>query len=417
MSVLKDFKAFAFKGNVVDLAVAVVIGGAFGKIIGALVADIIMPLVGAVLPGNEWRSFTVSSLNIKAGDFLGAIVDFLIIAMVLFIVVVKFMAAFKKKEPESTKNCPECLEAIPAAARRCKACTSVVAAALMTVLLAGTARADDPKYEYKDPTAAPVVDLKKPTLWKANLALGLTYAAGNADSLGVTGTAMWGVKHYNNEFSMSGGGAYQRSGISAYTPAPAKGGPITDHAVSVENWLVKARYDRYFLEKNTVFVSFQSQGDRPAGYIYRLEPQVGYARLFFQSVHQLFRGEIGYDYTFEHRLKQPPGVDRDVQYHSGRLFFYYENKFTPYATFTEGLELLEAFNRLEGFRLNSLTTLSSQIWKNIAIKLNFKMVFNNDPAARPAPTGLPPFDVYPADNTHFDKLDTQLDVLMVVTIL
>jgi putative salt-induced outer membrane protein YdiY len=290
-------------------------------------------------------------------------------------------------------------------------------AAAMLLALAGVAHADDPKYEYKDPSAPPPVDVKKPTVWKANLTLGLTYVHGNAESIGVTGTGLFGVKRYNNEFTLSGGGAYQRSGISAYTPPPGKGGPVTDFATSVENWLVKARYDRYFLERNTVFVSFQSQGDRPAGFIYRLEPQVGYARLFFTSAHQTFRGEIGYDYTFEHRLTQPAPAPQDVQYHSGRLFLYYENKFTTYATFTEGLELLEAFNRLEGFRLNSLTTLSSQIWKNIAIKLNFKIAFNNDPAVRPAATGLPPFDAYPADNTHFDKLDTQLDVVMAVTIL
>src|SRR5437588_11384484 len=103
MGLLQDFKSFALKGNVVDLAVAVVIGGAFGKIVSALVADLIMPLVGAVLPGNEWRTFTVTPLHFKLGDFLGAVLDFLIIATVLFVVVVKFMGAFKKKAPDVTK--------------------------------------------------------------------------------------------------------------------------------------------------------------------------------------------------------------------------------------------------------------------------------------------------------------------------
>lgn len=127
MSFAKEFKAFALKGNVVDLAVAVVIGGAFGKIVSALVADIIMPIVGKILPSNEWRNWTLSGL--KIGDFMGAVIDFLIIALVLFIVVVKFMGALQRKKPAesespTTKNCPECLETIPIQAKRCRACTA-----------------------------------------------------------------------------------------------------------------------------------------------------------------------------------------------------------------------------------------------------------------------------------------------------
>jgi large conductance mechanosensitive channel len=129
---LKEFRAFALKGNVVDLAVAVVIGQAFGKIVTALVGDLIMPLAGALLPGqSEWRNYTVTSLNLKVGDLVGAVVDFFIIAAVLFLVVVKFMGAMQKKAPDApgTKSCAECLETIPAAARRCRACTAVQPAA------------------------------------------------------------------------------------------------------------------------------------------------------------------------------------------------------------------------------------------------------------------------------------------------
>jgi large conductance mechanosensitive channel len=126
MKLVDEFKAFALKGNVVDLAVAVIIGGAFGKIITALVTDIIMPVVGGLLPGKgEWREITVTPLNIKIGDFTGAVVDFLIIASVLFLVLVKLMSALHLSTAPTTKICPECLETIPLAAKRCKACTSV----------------------------------------------------------------------------------------------------------------------------------------------------------------------------------------------------------------------------------------------------------------------------------------------------
>src|SRR5436305_1383499 len=73
------------------------------------------------------------------------------------------------------------------------------------------------------------------------------------------------------------------------------------------------------------------------------------------------------------RVPQSIGAERNVDYHSARLFFYYENKFTRYASVTEGVELLEAFNHFEGFRLNSITTLSSQIYKNVALKVNFTL--------------------------------------------
>ncbi len=125
MSFLGDFKGFALKGNVVDLAVAVVIGGAFGKIVTALVNDIIMPAVGKVMPASDWKTWQAGGL--KIGDFAGSIVDFVIIALVLFVVVVKLMGAVRKApvETPTTKACPECLETIPLKATRCRACTAV----------------------------------------------------------------------------------------------------------------------------------------------------------------------------------------------------------------------------------------------------------------------------------------------------
>ena len=292
---------------------------------------------------------------------------------------------------------------------------SFVLVALLCAAL--PARAADPTYEYKDPNAPapPPVAVSK-TAWKANMTFGLVWVAGNAQSLGMSGTGLLSARRVNNEWTLTGGGAYVLSGVSKY----GMGGPITTEQNSAANWFVKGRYDRYFLERNTVYVSYQSAGDRPAGYIYRLEPQVGYARLIFKSVHQLLRGEVGYDYTYEHRVLQPPPADRNVEYHSGRLLAYYENKFTPFASFSEGIELLEAFNQLEAFRLNSITTLSSTIYKNVALKLNFTLHYNNFPALRPKPTmGIDPSTpfVYPADQAYFGKVDTQLDVVLAVTFL
>src|ERR1700739_3431486 len=94
MSMFEEFKAFAFKGNVIDLAVGVIIGAAFGKIVDSLVKNIIMPLIGVVLPGDQgyvgWK-WVINGKEVPFGLFLGEVVNFLIIALVLFIFIVKFL--------------------------------------------------------------------------------------------------------------------------------------------------------------------------------------------------------------------------------------------------------------------------------------------------------------------------------------
>ena len=126
MSMRDEFKAFVTKGNVVDLAVAVVIGAAFGKIVSAFVDGVVMPMVSYVLPSGDWQAWTVGKL--KIGTVLGATVDFLIIALVVFLILVKLLGALTKKaktpEEPTTKECPACLELVPLKATRCKHCTS-----------------------------------------------------------------------------------------------------------------------------------------------------------------------------------------------------------------------------------------------------------------------------------------------------
>lgn len=127
MSLKDEFKAFIMKGNVIDLAVAVVIGGAFGKIVSAFVEGLVMPLVGYVLPKGDWQAWTVGKFQI--GKVLGATVDFTVIALVIFLVLVKGLGALAKKKEEeappapATRECPLCLEQIPVAAKRCRHCT------------------------------------------------------------------------------------------------------------------------------------------------------------------------------------------------------------------------------------------------------------------------------------------------------
>jgi large conductance mechanosensitive channel len=137
----KEFREFAFKGNVVDLAIGVVIGGAFGKIVSALVADVIMPFVSLVMPDGEWRKAAITlrsmppdgpegDVRVMVGNLASVVVDFLIVGFVLFMVVRtinRFRAAPPPVTP-NTKECPQCLEMVALKAHRCKFCTSELAA-------------------------------------------------------------------------------------------------------------------------------------------------------------------------------------------------------------------------------------------------------------------------------------------------
>ena len=127
---LKEFKTFIMRGNVMDLAVAVIIGGAFGKIISSLVTDILMPVIGLIIGGIDFSglAFTIGSAKVTYGNFINNIIDFIIIALVIFLMV-KFINNLKKKpapvvaEPV-TKECPHCFTTIPIKATRCPNCTS-----------------------------------------------------------------------------------------------------------------------------------------------------------------------------------------------------------------------------------------------------------------------------------------------------
>lgn len=130
MSLLKDFKNFAFKGNLIDLAVAFVIGSAFSAIVTAMVNDLIMPAISFVTPSQSYTKWTIGK-KILIGHFLAAVLNFFIVALSMFIIVVVLIGQLKKWTSKplppaavTTKDCPFCCSTIPLQAVRCGQCTS-----------------------------------------------------------------------------------------------------------------------------------------------------------------------------------------------------------------------------------------------------------------------------------------------------
>ena len=141
---LKDFREFAVKGNVIDLAVGVIIGGAFGKIVTSIVNDMVMPVIGLLIGKVDFTNLFISldgkdyitlaaakeagAATLNYGVFINTIIEFLIISFSIFIVV-RQMNKFKKKEESpapTTKKCPYCITNIDLKATRCPNCTSVI---------------------------------------------------------------------------------------------------------------------------------------------------------------------------------------------------------------------------------------------------------------------------------------------------
>ena len=142
MSMMKEFKEFAMRGNVVDMAVGIIIGGAFGKIVSSLVQDVIMPPIGLLLGGVDFSRLAITlkeavgdapAVLLKYGVFVNTIIDFVIIAFAIFMVIKGMNRMKRKEEPApaaapTTKECPHCFTQIPIKATRCPNCTTQLAA-------------------------------------------------------------------------------------------------------------------------------------------------------------------------------------------------------------------------------------------------------------------------------------------------
>ncbi len=140
MGMMKEFKEFAVRGNVIDMAVGVIIGGAFGKIVSSLVENVIMPPIGMAMGGMDFSNLFINLGNVPVttlaeakelnvpviayGQFLNTVIDFLIIAFVIFLAIRQMNRMFPKPAPAPTRVCPYCKEGIADDATRCPHCTA-----------------------------------------------------------------------------------------------------------------------------------------------------------------------------------------------------------------------------------------------------------------------------------------------------
>ena len=445
MSVLKEFREFINKGNVVDLAVAVVIGGAFGKIVSALVADVVMPLVNSVVPQGDWRKWEVTPLHFRLGDFLGTIVDFTIVAFVVFIVMVKLVGKVNRKAV-ATRTCPECLESVPVAAKRCRACTSVLTAIAILLMLAAPSPASaqtNPAFVFAKPEEVKVGAPPPPPVdkveWKAQVKTGTTATSGNSQSVNATAGLSVSRKQGANKFAFDAAAAYGESNIIV---------PVFDDAANPmtitslerrstttnDNWLSKARYDRFFTTNNAGYVSAQVGGDRIAGKSLMFGGQIGYSRQLLKNDTHTLVSEIGYDYSNEHYVPQPMRTLDPVSIHSARLFVGETMKLSDASALNASVEAFLNLNR-EGAAINAETrtpgvdplhdtrvvgkaTLTTTLWKRLSIALGFTVRFDQNPAPRPVPSGSPAGSMYSAMTFPFaNRTDTLGEMALVYTFI
>jgi large conductance mechanosensitive channel len=441
MSVIKEFTAFIKKGNVVDLAVAVVVGGAFGKIVSAVVADLVMPLINAVTPQGDWRKWEVSPLHFRVGDFLGTVVDFVIVAFVIFLVMVKMVGMAARRDaaatppPPPTKPCPECLETVPVAARRCRACTSLLTALALLFLLAGRASAQtDPKFAFVKADdvkpAAPAVE------WKAQMRGGLIVTSGNSQATNVALGLLASRKAAGNKLSLEGGLAYGRSSVIAPV-LDATGTTITgfdrQSQVTTNNWFAKGRYDRFFTPNNSGYAAALAAADQIAGKSFAGGGQAGYSRQVLKTYHHLLVAEIGYDFSDERYLQQPNRTFDPVVIHSARLFVGETLKLTPQ---TGAFASVEAFFNLndEGkaidvnngmlgvkafhdTRVIGKLGFSTTVWKSLSAALSFIVRYDQNPAPLPPPLGSPSIGGATSFLPFAEKTDTTTEVSLIYTLL
>ncbi len=276
--------------------------------------------------------------------------------------------------------------------------------------------------------------------WKVQAKGGLIMTSGNSQATNVTLGLNGSRKEGNNKLELEAGMAYGRSkNLHANTTTdPATGSTVIDsldrqEVVSTNNWATKGRYDRFLSENNVAYVSSQWAADRIAGKTLFGGGQVGYSRQLRKDKWNLVVAELGYDFSYERYLQQAGKTSDPVTIHSARMLVGETLSLSPETGLTASVEALLNLNRetkannasdgtvgvdaLHDTRINAKLGISTNLFKKLGIGFGFTLKYDQNPAPRPIPAGVPAGATFPADRYVSWAFAEKVDTLTEVTLL
>jgi Protein of unknown function, DUF481 len=309
--------------------------------------------------------------------------------------------------------------------------THVASLSLVAVLLAASAASaqSTPKFEFGKPEEVKTVE------WKSQVKGGLLVTTGNSSTTNGSVGAAVSRKEGNNKLALEGNYAYGKSRVT--TPVvDAATNQITSlpsqNVETTNNWLAKARYDRFFTLNNAGYASAQSGADKIAGKTFAGGGQVGYSRQLVKNDANLLVAEIGYDFSYERYVQQPGKTLDPVSIHSARVFVGETYKVSQATGLSGSVEALFNLNKegsaidvntgaagvdpFKDTRVNGKLSLTTTLRKSLSIGVTLK--YDQNPAPRPIPTSAPAGATYaPGIDPFSEKVDTQTEVTLIYTFL
>jgi hypothetical protein len=321
----------------------------------------------------------------------------------------------------------------------------LVATATFSLLLlpALAAAQSTPKFEYGKADAPAKVDPAKPAPppkveWKVQAKGGLLLTTGNSESKNGTLGLDASRKEGNNKLALTGAFAYGRSTtvspiVTADMP-PVIIGLDRQTVTTIDSWISKGRYDRFFTTNNSGYASAQAAADQIAGKTFYGGGQIGYSRQLVNTPKNVLVTELGYDYSYERYVQQTGKTIDPVSIQSARLFAGETLKLSATTGVAASVEALfnlntegkainvntgmPGVNAFKDTRINGKASLTTNLHKQLSIAFGFTLRYDQNPAPLPLPAGAPPGAAYAPNFVPFaDKVDTLTEATLIYTFL
>jgi hypothetical protein len=307
-------------------------------------------------------------------------------------------------------------------------------AALSLLLVARTAAAQgNPKFEYGKAEEVKAVE------WKAQAKGGGLLTRGNSETINGNLGLSVSRKEGFNKVAFEAGVAYGRSRVITATPDPVTANQTNVDAQTVtttNNWITRGRYDRFFTPNNAAYALGQVGGDRIAGKSLTTGGQIGYSRQLFKNDMHLVVAELGYDFSYERYVQPPDRTLSPVQIHSARAFVGETFKLSEVTGLTASVEALFNLNKegsalnvktntpgvdpFKDTRVNARAGLTTTLYKSLSVGLGFLLKYDQNPAPRPLPKGIPMGSMIvfgPGLGPFADEVDIQAEATLIYTFL